>query len=260
MEQENMRTNILPGAGPFYFEGNNVGILMFHGFGGGTCADLKYLAQELFNQKGYTIYLPLLPGFGTNPENLRNTQIKEWMEKVEEAYDYIQEKCNLIIVGGHSIGGVISFLIAKSHEINGLFAISAPIAIRGIAPILAPLIYPVVKFHKIDAEQFKKDTGGKWVGYTKIPINIVKKINKLIKDMKEILSDISCPILLFQGRFDKQIKKKSMDYIYNTLKSLDKTKIWLKHNDHTILDSQDNSVIIRELINFIDRIINNKKN
>ena len=40
-------SDIIPGAGPFYFEGNNVGILLIHGGGGGTCADLKPLAEEL---------------------------------------------------------------------------------------------------------------------------------------------------------------------------------------------------------------------
>ena len=37
---------VLPGAGPFYFEGNNIGILMIHGGGGGTCADLRKRSQK----------------------------------------------------------------------------------------------------------------------------------------------------------------------------------------------------------------------
>ncbi|GAI92190.1 unnamed protein product, partial [marine sediment metagenome] len=28
----------LPGAGPFYFDGNDIGIVIIHGGGGGTCA------------------------------------------------------------------------------------------------------------------------------------------------------------------------------------------------------------------------------
>ncbi len=250
-----MRENILPGAGPFYFEGNKIGIMMLHGFGGGTCADLKYIAKDIFNQKGYSIYIPLLPGFGTHPEQLHKVKVKDWLESLEKEFKFIQDKCDVIIVGGHSIGGVLPFIIAKSHEINGIFAISAPIGIRGIGPLIAPLLNIFVKYHAIESDQFKRDTNGKWVGYDKIPINIVGKVKELIKQMREILPEIQSPVLLLQGRKDRQIKKKSIDYIYYRVKSLNKKKIWLENNDHPILDSPDHNIIVSEIIKFIEGII-----
>lgn len=253
-----MNSMILPGAGPFYFNGDNAGILMFHGFGGGTCSDLKYIAKEIFNQKGYTIHLPLLPGFGTRPEDLRKVQINDWIKSIEAAFRDIRQKCEIVIVGGHSIGGVLPFILASHYEVQGIFAISAPIGIKGLGPFIVPFLKLFMKYHSIEADRFKRETNGRWIGYNKIPINILGKIKKLISQMKETLPEIVSPVMLLQGRKDKQIKKKSMDYIYQNIKSKDKQKIWLEKNDHPILDSPDQDIIINEVINFVERLINQK--
>ncbi|MEJ2295232.1 MAG: alpha/beta fold hydrolase [Candidatus Lokiarchaeota archaeon] len=254
-----MIKKVLPGAGPFYFNGTKIGVLLFHGFGGGTCADLRYIAESIYNRKGYTLHLPLLPGFGTNPKDLKEVKLSDWLENIETSFSYIRQKCEKVIVGGHSIGGVIPYVLAKTHKIDGIFSLSAPIGIRGIAPIIAPFMGIFKKYHNIGSEQFICDTGGKWVGYDKIPINIVGKIKNLIALMRDNLTMVTCPVLLLQGKKDDQIKKRSMDYIYQNIQSAGKRKIWLENNGHPILDSPDQNIIINELINFIEKIKNKEK-
>ena len=141
-----MKNTIIPGAGPFYFEGNDVGILMFHGFGGGTCSDLKYIAQDLYNRQGYTLHLPLFPGFGTSPEDLKKAQISDWLRSMEASFGEIREKCKILIVGGHSIGGVLPFILANYYRIEGIFAISAPTGIKGFGPYIAPFMKIFIKY------------------------------------------------------------------------------------------------------------------
>ena len=249
-----MKSAIIPGAGPFYYKGNEVGILMFHGFGGGTCSDLKYIANDIFNQKGYTIHLPLFPGFGTSPEDLKEVDIRDWIKSMENYYEEIRKKCKVLIIGGHSIGGVLPFILASDHKVEGIFAISAPIGLKGLGPFIAPFMKIIIKYHKINSDKFKRETNGKWIGYDKIPINIVVKVKRLITLMKSRLPSIECPIILFQGCKDNQIKKESMNYIYKRIKSTVKHKIWLENNEHPILDSPDQNIIINELMSFVEDI------
>jgi len=245
---------IIPGAGPFYYKGNEVGVLMIPGGGGGTCADLKPLAEDLNDKANYTIHIPLLPGFGTSPDDLRTTSIEMWKEAISNELIQIKSKCQKVIVGGHSFGGVLSLLLAEKNKIEGLFSISTPIGIRKFAAKLVPIISKFMKYHTIPSKKFKKETNGKWVGYDKIPLNVVKKYKILMKEMKGILPKISCPILLFQGRLDKEIKKNSMDYIYGNIGSKIKKRVWLENNDHPILNSPDHYQIIEELRKFISKI------
>lgn len=251
---DNRKTNIMPGAGPFFFRGNKIGILMIHGGGGGTCADLKPLAEDLYKKGGFTINIPLLPGFGSSPEDLKNIDIKEWKSALDREITTLMDICDRIIVGGHSMGGLLTLILASNYNFDGIFTISAPIGVKAFLIHLIPLFKIFVKYHRVPSQQFRKDTNGKWVGYDKIPINIGIKVKKLMKEMKDSLSKIKCPIILFQGRLDSDIKKNSMDYIFNKISSNNKKKIWLEHNGHPILDSPDHNKIVSALFNFIQEI------
>ena len=252
MEPKNQK--IMKGAGPFHFEGNNVGILMIHGGGGGTCADLKPLGEDLHKRGGYTISIPLLPGFGTSPEELKNTNVEAWKSALYEELGILRNKCNKIFVGGHSMGGILTLILAANNEFDGIFTISTPVGIRSFLFKLVPLFKIFVKYHRIPSEKFRKETDGKWVGYDKIPVNIGIKIKNLLNEMKKVLSHVICPSLIFQGRLDSDIKKNSMDKIFCTIGAQKKKKIWLEHNEHPILESPDHNQIVSELFNFIQEI------
>jgi len=242
----------LHGAGPFYFEGNNIGILLIHGGGGGTCADLKPLAEDLHTKGGYTINIPLLPGYGTSPKDLKDTPIDYWKSTIKAELSMLVDKCEKIIVGGHSMGGLLTLIFAANYNLDGIFTISAPIGIQRFLFHLVPLFKIFIKYYSIDSERFKRDTNGKWVGYDKIPLNIATKVKSLMKEMKKSLSKVKCPALIFQGKLDSEISNNSMDYIFDNISSEKKRKIWLENNDHPILDSPDHKQIVLELIKFIN--------
>lgn len=246
----------ISGAGPFYYEGNKIGILLIHGGGGGTCADLKPLAENLHVNHNYTMHVPLLPGYGTNPRDLKDITINDWNTALEKEIKAIQKNCEHLIVGGHSMGGILTLILASKHEFDGIFGISTPVGIRSFLFKLVPFFRLFIKYHKIDSKTFKKDTNGAWVGYDKIPLNIATKTKHLMREMKKNLHKVECPTLLFQGCLDSEIKKGSMDYIFNMIKSETKKKIWLKNNDHPILNSPDHKRIISELSTFVSEICN----
>jgi carboxylesterase len=251
-----MSEQVLPGAGPFYFEGNEVGIIFIHGGGGGTCADLKGIAEELHHKKGYTIHVPLLPGFGTNPKNLKNTTVEDFKDALHQEIDLLKKKCQKIIVGGHSMGGALTLIMAAQHDLDGIFTISAPVGwIRpySILKMLWKLITHLPYF-PVEYDNLKKETDGKWVGYKKIPINMASKISTLFKEMKANFSKVMCPALIMQGRLDSAVKPESMNTIYNAISSENKKNLWLENNDHPILDSPDHDQIVSEIINFISNI------
>ena len=121
---DNKNLKIMDGAGPFFFEGNKIGVIIIHGGGGGTCADLKPLAEDLYRKGGYTISLPLLPGFGTKPEDLKEITIEEWKSTIDKELSKLMNKCDRIIVGGHSMGGLLTLIWAAHYSFNAIFTIS----------------------------------------------------------------------------------------------------------------------------------------
>ena len=117
-----MSSEKISGAGPFYYKGNNLGILLLHGGGGGTAVDLRPIAEDLNNGGGFTTKVPLLPGFGTSPTILRSIQISDWLNAVITEFESLKDTCDQVIVGGHSMGGVLAFLLASEVKVDGLFS------------------------------------------------------------------------------------------------------------------------------------------
>ena len=56
-------TNIMQGAEPFFFEGNEVGCLVSHGFTG-TTQSMRFLGEYLAGEGGLTVVGPRLEGHG----------------------------------------------------------------------------------------------------------------------------------------------------------------------------------------------------
>ncbi|MFX0138960.1 MAG: alpha/beta hydrolase [Candidatus Hodarchaeota archaeon] len=256
---KNSYKNIMPGAGPFYFEGNKTGVLMIHGGGGGTCADLKPLAEDINRKIGCTIHVPLLPGYGTTPEDLMHTTIPEWKEKLDIELKSLRKKCEKVFVGGHSFGGILTLILASKYDLEGIFTINAALGInmfalglKGLAIFLIPLVRLFKKYNAVDSETLKKETKGKWIGYDKIPLNLVPKVKKLMKEAKKSLHKIECPVILFQGRKDSMISPSSMEFAFDKINSRTKRKVWLENSDHPILDIPDHDLIVNKLTEFIN--------
>lgn len=252
--KEKEKISTLPGAGPFFFKGNETGILMLHGGGGGTCADLKPLAEELHNKMGYTLSIPLLPGYGTTPELLKDVKIQDWKSAIQTQIDTLKTQCKKLFIGGHSMGGILTFIMAAEHNPMGIFTISTPYELKGFILKLLPFINIFKTYHRIDAEQLKNESNGQWVGYNKIPINIGIKIKRLLDEMKTCLPKVKCPAILFQGKHDSVIKEDSMSLIFDKINSTQKRKVWLEHSDHPILGMPDHDLILSELIKFINNV------
>ena len=71
-------------GGPFFFEGGPDGVLLVHGLTA-TTAEVRPLAEDL-HAAGYTVSGPLLPGHGTQPEDLNHVRWQDWLQTVEESY------------------------------------------------------------------------------------------------------------------------------------------------------------------------------
>ena len=71
----------MPGAEPFAHDGNEVGVLVCHGYSS-TPQSMRPWAQHLADQ-GYTVRLPLLPGHGTTWQDLGRTRWTDWYDVLD---------------------------------------------------------------------------------------------------------------------------------------------------------------------------------
>ena len=235
-------TTYLPGAEPLYIEGDSRGCLLLHGGGGGTAWDLKEFAQLLHERTGMTIWLPLLTGFGTEPEDLLGVTLDDWLHDAESGVDKLLRTCERVFVVGHSAGGVLALLTAsKRKEIKGVVTWSAPYNIKmRLLSVLAlvskiPLLRRAIpKMHESIPPKWLKEQG--WVGYDQIPTSIGLVMLEGLKRLKNSLNRVRCPALIIQGTEDDNVTRDSAEKILREITSEKKEMVLIEGAHHPMMN------------------------
>ncbi|HEY8364114.1 MAG TPA: alpha/beta hydrolase, partial [Haloplasmataceae bacterium] len=76
---------------------------------------------------------------------------------------------------------------------------------------------------------------------------------KLIKYTNKNLSNINKPLLIIQSYKDECVTSKAPNIVMKMTKSNDKRIVWLKKSYHAVLDENDKQLIIKLMIDFIER-------
>lgn len=105
--------------------GGRTGILLIHGLGG-TPIEMRFIAVGLA-RAGYTVSCPQLAGHCGTAHDLKATRWQDWYASVVEAHDQLLQDCDVVIVGGLSMGAVLALHLAaeRPDSVHGL-ALYAP--------------------------------------------------------------------------------------------------------------------------------------
>ncbi|MFH1366604.1 MAG: alpha/beta fold hydrolase [Patescibacteria group bacterium] len=230
--------NFLEITKPFHFEGNEVGIILVHGFTGSP-HDLRPLGEYLAD-KGFTVAGVRLSGHGVHHEVLKKTNRFDWYYSLKMVADDLRKKVKKIYIVGFSMGGNLSLLFTKLEGgVSGLVLINTPIFTKPGRLIF--WFIPLIK-------NFKKFTTKKWAKnmdnyfekmdqgtYLRIPLDSAWQYYKLVQETKEILPEIEIPVYIIQSTKDKVINFQSADYLFRRIKSQDKKIEYVETDEHKII-------------------------
>lgn len=110
------------------YEGSRTGVLLIHGLGG-TPVEMKTVAKRL-NAVGHTVLCCQLTGHCGTEADLAETHWQDWYASAETALARLEERCDTIVVGGLSMGGLLATRLAAAE----------PERVKGVV-ILAPTLW-----------------------------------------------------------------------------------------------------------------------
>jgi len=229
-----------------FFKGNEIGVLLIHGFTA-TTVEVRQLGEYLF-KKGLTVSAPLLPGHGTSPEDLNICKHQDWIDCVEQAYLELNKKCQKIIVGGESMGAVLSLLLASKYKNIKALLLYSPAIKVGKLEYSIPLkfLFPV-----IDKGNYNEEMP--WQGYTVYPLKAAHEFFKLQRIVLSDLFKVFQPVILFQGKYDQTIGQDCGTIIINTIQSADKEIVWMNHSGHVMLLDREFELIAERTFQFLQK-------
>ena len=237
---------------PFYYQGEkDTALLLIHGFTGSP-AEMKLLGDFL-NQKGYTVYAPLLSGHGKTPEEMAVTNKDDWYRSVIDAYWFLKEKgYEKIVAIGLSMGGILSLKLSLDKPLIAVIPMAAPIFVHDKKIGWARWLKYIKTFQ---VKEKKEDHIQEYlVSYDKTPIACVESLYQLIKEVKVNLPNVSIPVQVMQGKKDETVVYESAGYIYDHVKSAVKEIKWYEKTSHIMTLDKEKEKIFEDIIRFLDKI------
>lgn len=233
-------------------EGPRIGVLLSHGFTGSPASMRPW--GEFLSQHGYTVSVPRLPGHGTTVEEMLQTRFSDYTAAIESAYADLASQCDLVVVGGLSMGGALAIQLAERHpEIAGVVLVNAAVASTNRQLLLLPVIKHLVKTFPAIGNDIKKP-GTIEYAYDKTPL---KPLASMIRTWTQIRADlglISCPVLVFRSAEDHVVDPSSARIILNGISSADKAEVVLANSYHVATLDNDAPEIFATSVDFIKRV------
>lgn len=258
----NALPRILPGATPQFYQGNTIGCLVVHGFMASP-AEVGWLGQHLADE-GYTVYVPRLPGHGIDPKDMPRMRWRDWYGHVLDSYHLLEQQCEQIVVIGHSMGGLLSILLASEYAVDALVIAAAPMTVS--APIMPYTRYlswvmPFRDFlsehHLTEAIITEQTTRNEpaigRANYQRWSIRAIHELYQLIQMAPPRLPKITAPTLLLYAEGDETVPISDSEIAKQHLNAQNTTIHTLTRGAHIIFQDVGRDEAFGAVADFITR-------
>jgi carboxylesterase len=239
---------VIDGAETFFYKGNEVGILLSHGFVG-TPQSVQYIGERLA-EYGYTVLAPRLPGHGTHYHDLENCTYDDWFAALESGYQYLAQECSTVFVIGQSMGGTLTLKLAHKYpEIRGIVTVNAALSL----PAFEYLTNSQGQQYFPEGEPDIKAKGVYEITYAQTPLKAIHQLQALMTSTPRLLSDITTPILCIKSSVDHVVPPENTAFIYKKVSSKVKDLITLENSYHVASLDNDKEQIVENVVNFVQQ-------
>lgn len=161
---------------------------------------------------GCTVDIPTLPGHASSVREFRQTFFPDWLACIEERYIGLAQTHEAVIPVGFSMGGSIALILAAKHNPAGAVCL-AP-AFRLFRPLpwkkhfIWLLLAPVLQYVKPEMRLPPPNPASRklapFKGYdSSLWLPQVNSLGKGLKQMRECLPSVRCPLLLMYDARDR---------------------------------------------------------
>ena len=241
-------------AKPELTGGRRIGVLLQHGFTGSPYS-MKPWGRALA-EKGYAVEVPLLPGHGTQWEELNSLGWKDWYAETSRAFEKLRDENDAVVVGGLSMGGSLVLRLAADHPdaVAGIVLVNPAVNTARLDVRALPVLKWLVPSFPGIANDIKKP-GVEELGYSRTPLKAADSMMREgWKPLRADLARITAPLLLFKSTVDHVVDPTSLEIIRSNVSSRDFTERMLSESYHVATLDNDAQAIFDESAEFVRRV------
>jgi carboxylesterase len=231
-----------------------IGVLLVHGLNG-TQKDFAEM-ETLLLARGMVVVNMLLPGHGSKVKEMLSTGWSDWSQAVYDELRALKQRCDVVFLVGHSLGGALALHVAAHEEVAGIISICSPshlhpglkAAVR-VVKYVTPLL-PTLREDVRDPEgrqRYKRD------GYRWTPMRPVESMLQFLPHLREELPRITAPALIMISIHDHVVPARDGRDIYQRIGSLEKHLVTFHRSYHVVMKDHDREEVFAKTLAFIQR-------
>ncbi len=237
-----------------------IGILLVHGLNGSR-RDMTEL-EEFLQAHGMVTHNMLLPGHGTHVRELMSLGWSDWAKAVRQELMALKQRCDVVFLVGHSLGGALSLHVAAHEEVAGIVSMCAPLHLHAgtelfvkIAKYVTPLL-PTLREDVRDPEARRRHTRNV---YRWTPMSPVESMLQFLPHLRTELPQITAPALIMTSIHDHVVPARDGREIYKLIGSQEKYLVTFYRSYHLIMKDHDREEVLAKTVAFIMRQASNAK-
>lgn len=261
----NPRTGVLKGAEAYDLgpsKSTDTAVLLVHGFIGGS-SNFNEL-PNLLAEQGYHVRALRLPGHGTTPLDLAETDPADLLLHVVHETRALEELYDHVFLVGHSMGGALSLLTATMTGVDGLVLAGAhfkttyrwwyllpPETWTALTGWAVRWVYKPDMFVQLNRREAKD----KILSYRYVPVSAGMAAMHYAEQARDpdVLDMVDCPVLMLHGIDDSAASTQAAEKAFGRLPVDDKTFVRLDNSDHHIFWDYDREKAYAAILDFIAR-------
>lgn len=244
----------IPNSAGFELSGGKIGVLVIHGFGGSPVS-VRPWAQS-FNNSGYSVSVPRLPGHGTNWQDLNSTAAADWFAVIEKSFTDLKAKTDHVFVAGFSNGGALALRLAqiRGSEIEGLMLLNPIIHDRRIFMKLLPIIRLFVPSLKSGPSDIA-NPNPPIHSYRTTAMHALYSARKFWQIVERDLYLIDLPLMIGYSINDHVVDPENSETIIDNVMSVDIREIIFEKSFHNVSLDYDSEILNEESGQFIQDVL-----
>lgn len=242
-----------PNAQPFELEAGENALLLIHGFTGSP-SHMRTVG-EAAHQAGFSVHGILLPGHGLSIDEMEKSSGEDWLGASRAALSDMQKQYKRVAVGGLSMGGVLSLLLAAEYDISALLLFAPALRYKRQTDYLSPIAKHFLRVQQWKPPTFpEKDFLSDYdYGYPGAPVGKVEDMTGLQRQAKQKLPKITCPTVLFQSHKDESVHVCVPERIMRRITSDVKEIHWVDRSPHVLTIGPERQYINERVVDFLQR-------
>jgi carboxylesterase len=243
----------MDGAEPRYVPGKTAGVLLLHDLSGSPQM-LEGMATAL-EETGFTIDVPLLPGHGTEIEDLVDMTWDDWAGAAQLALDELASRSGPVVAVGIGMGATLAcWVAALQPQVAGVVVIN-PRAV----PVPQEAI-DMLKAMMADGTDFLPPLGpdvsdrtAHFVAYKTVPVGTLISMFEAIEDMSKYWSDLQVPMLVVTSARDHRVSPYNADFLAEHVGG-EVERLSLEHSFHLATLDVDHKELEEAVVRFVKRV------